>query len=114
MPLPNLRDVVLPEFGEPSIQPSIPGWTYEARIAAAIERAAAAGLEALVAYGDREHFANLEFLTGYDPRFEEALLIVQEGRAPILLVGNEGWGYADLADGRFDKRLWSSFSLLDR
>ncbi|HVQ31745.1 MAG TPA: hypothetical protein VMV21_19260, partial [Vicinamibacteria bacterium] len=27
-------------------------------------------------YGDREHFANLAFLTGFDPRFEEALLVV--------------------------------------
>lgn len=106
--------MVLPEFGEPGIQPAIPGSTYEVRIAAAIDRAGVAGLDALVVYGDREHFANLAYLTGYDPRFEEAALIVRSGSAPILLVGNEGWGYADLAEGRFDKRLWASFSLLDQ
>ena len=30
----------------------------------------------IVVYGDREHFANLAYLTGFDPRFEESLLIV--------------------------------------
>jgi len=114
LPLPNLRNLELPEFGEPSIEPSIPGSTHEARVALAIARAELGGLDALLVYGDREHLANIAYLTGYDPRFEEALLIVQEGRTPILLAGNEGWGYADLANGRFDKRLWSSFSLLDQ
>ena len=30
-------------------------------------------LDALVVYADREHFANLLWLTNYDPRFEEAV-----------------------------------------
>ena len=34
----------------------------------------------LVVYGDREHFANLAYLTGFDPRFEEAVLIVGANR----------------------------------
>ena len=31
------------------------------------------GLDQLVVYADREHSANLSYLTGFDPRFEEAL-----------------------------------------
>ena len=61
--------------------------------------AAPAGLDAFVVYGDREHAANIAYLTGYDPRFEEALLVLVPGRKPKLLVGNEGWGYAESAAG---------------
>ena len=34
------------------------------------------GLTYALIYADREHFANLAYLTNFDPRFEEALLIV--------------------------------------
>ena len=33
-------------------------------------------LSAAVIYADREHFANLAYLTGFEPRFEEALAII--------------------------------------
>lgn len=33
-------------------------------------RASAEGYDALLVYVDREHFANLAYLTGFDPRFE--------------------------------------------
>ena len=32
------------------------------------------GFDRLVVYADREHSANLSYLTGFDPRFEEAIL----------------------------------------
>ena len=107
-----LRDVELPDFGEPSTQPAIPAGTYAARVAAASARAGERGLHALVVYGDREHMANVAYLTGYDARFEETLLVVVPGRLPSLFVGNEGWGYAELAAGRFDRVLCQTFSLL--
>ena len=43
----------------------------------------------LAVYGDREHFANITYLTGFDPRYEEALLIVSQSGPPLMLVGNE-------------------------
>jgi Xaa-Pro aminopeptidase len=50
----------------------------------------------MVVYGEREHMANIEYLTGYDPRFEEALLIVDiEGEDQWIMVGNEGMGYLE-------------------
>ena len=108
---PVLIDTVLPEFGEPTVQPTIPGATYQARVAAALTRATAAGHDALVVYGDREHAANVAYLTGYDPRFEETLLVLVPSRRPTLFLGNEGWSYAELAAGDFDRLLCQTFSL---
>jgi len=52
-------------------------------------------LDVMIVYGDREHFGNITYLAGYDPRFEESILIVgKTNSAPILLVGLEGIAYA--------------------
>lgn len=105
------RTIALPEFGEPTVMPAIPRATYERRIEALLAKAARAGLEALAIYGDREHAANVAWACGYDPRFEETLLLLVPGRTPLLLVGNEGWGYAELCDGPYERRLFQTFSL---
>jgi hypothetical protein len=60
-------------------------------------------IDVLIVYADREHAANLEFLTGFDPRFEEALLLVAKSGDRLLLVGNECMGY--LPDERLDIRV---------
>ena len=108
----ELAALKLPDFGLPTIQPAIPLATYQARIEAALARAAAAGYDALIVYGDREHFANLAYLTAYDPRFEEALLILLPGKAPTLLLGNEGMAYSGVSPIELDRALYQSFSLL--
>ena len=110
----DLIEIDLPDFGEPKLEPLVSAKTYAARVDAALARAKAAGLDALVVYGDREHMANVAYLTGYDPRFEETLLIVRPGSVPTLLIGNEGWGYTELAAGTFERVLFQSFSLLDQ
>ncbi|HEY3623435.1 MAG TPA: Xaa-Pro aminopeptidase [Roseiarcus sp.] len=89
-----LRDVVVPDFGIPVDAPRISGATYEARCRDAYARAKC---DWLVVYADREHLANIAFLSGYDPRFEEALLLLGPQSRRILVVGNEGEGYAPLA-----------------
>jgi Xaa-Pro aminopeptidase len=66
----------------------------------------------VVVYGDREHSANLAFLTGFDPRFEEALLILAQGQRPRLLVGNEGVDYTQISPVDLDVQLYQPFSLL--
>lgn len=108
----QMMDMDLPEFGEPTVEPAIPAEVYHERVAEALARAKERGLDTLVVYGDREHWANLTFLSGYDPRFEEALLILRGGQRPALLVGNEGWGYAELAPLDIDRVLFQTFSLL--
>jgi hypothetical protein len=72
----------------------------------------------LVVYGDREHFANLAWLTGFDPRFEEAVLIVAHRGEPLLVVGNECEGYLPVSPlytvGKLRHERFQSFSLLNQ
>lgn len=63
---------------------------YGRRLDRLREQLHANGLSYAVVYGDREHSANLQYLTGYDPRFEEAVLVVGLRKRSVLLVGNEG------------------------
>jgi hypothetical protein len=113
-----LAELHLPAFGTPTSQPDIPDHVYRQRLAKLYARAREAQLGVFVVYGDREHFANLAYLTGYDPRFEEALLILnieQEGQQkPLLLVGNEGFGYTGISPikAALDIELYQTFSLL--
>ncbi len=88
MPSPTLTRITWPDFGmpEPVAEPSLDD--YQARLAATRAAMAAEGLEVLAVYGDREHAANLHWLTGFDPRFEEALLILTPERL-VLITGNE-------------------------
>ena len=65
----TLRDVAVPAFGIPLDPPRIPGATYEMRCSAAYARA---GCDWLVVYADREHLANIAFLSGFEPRFGRA------------------------------------------
>ncbi|NQU09909.1 aminopeptidase P family N-terminal domain-containing protein [bacterium] len=104
--------VKLPRFGAEPQRPTIPITVYQARLAAAVDRLRRARLDALVVYGDREHFANLAYLTGFDPRFEEALLVLDARGGRTLLVGNECLGY--LPDPRLGcvVVLFQEFSLL--
>ena len=78
----------------PLEQPRIPADVYEARCAAAYAKA---GCDWLAVYADREHLANIAFLTGFEPRFEEALFVLGAGDRRVLIVGNESHGYAPLA-----------------
>lgn len=48
----------------------------------------------LLIYADREHFANMMWLIGHDPRFEQALLLLPLQGEPTLFLGNEGMGYS--------------------
>ena len=48
----------------------------------------------MAVYADREHFANISFLTGFEPRFEEALLLLGPNGRKIVITGNENQGYA--------------------
>ena len=70
----RLAPVTLPDFGMPTAMPSMPPATHAARLEALRERAERRGYQHIVVYADREHSANMSFLTGFDPRFEEAIL----------------------------------------
>jgi hypothetical protein len=108
----QLIDIEWPEFGMAEERPVIGRAEYEQRIEAVRARVRDLGLTHLIVYGDREHSANLQYLSGYDPRFEEALLILRlEGR-PRLLVGNEGLGYVGISPLALEVERFPPFSLI--
>lgn len=47
------------------------------------------GFDTLVIYADKEHGANFAYLTGFIPRFEEGLLILENSGKCTLVLGNE-------------------------
>ena len=83
----------LPSFGRASVRPELSVDLHRARLAQTIERMRVDQIDVLLVYADREHCANLMYLTGFDPRFEEALLLLSADGRRKLLVGNECLGY---------------------
>jgi hypothetical protein len=108
---PRLGSVQLPDFGMPLAMPEIAPATYRSRVQRLVELAGTSGYDRLVVYADREHSANLSYLTGFDPRFEEALLIVGHDEEPAILVGNECWGLAGAAPLSMRRHRFQDFSL---
>lgn len=47
------------------------------------------GLDMLAVYGDREHGGNFAYLTGFEPRFEEAVLVLGQDGHGVMMLGNE-------------------------
>jgi Creatinase/Prolidase N-terminal domain len=93
----RLATIDLPEFGMPDEAPELPASLYRSRFERLRARAAERGYDRLIVYADREHSANLSYLTGFDPRFEEAILVVGATDEPGILVGNECYGMAGAA-----------------
>ncbi len=109
MPI-RLAERALPPLVAPEALPVIPSATHAARCDAAL---AAAGTDWLVVYADREHIANMAYLAGFDPRFEEALLLLGPGGRRALVLGNECMGYAPRAGlAGLETHLAQSLSLM--
>jgi hypothetical protein len=104
----TLKSIPLPDLPTPSAPPSVPADEYESRLNTLYDNA---GCDWVLVYADREHTANLTFLTNFDPRFEEALLVLgRDTRA--LILGNEGMGYTAQAQPILSFVLCQSLSLM--
>ncbi len=101
----------LPHFEVEEIPPVISAAEYESRLTRVREKMQDRNLTHLVIYADREYFSNVEFFTGFDPRFEEALLIIEKEDLPTLVAGNEGLWYAEACPLELKKELYQDFSL---
>lgn len=112
MPAVRLIDAKLPEFGIPGSRPELGREVYAARLAALSRARREASIDSLLIYADREHCANLAWLTNFDPRFEEALLIIAPGTTPTLLTGPENLSRARNAAIEVEARLYPPFGLL--
>lgn len=102
----------LPQFEFMGNGPVLTEGDYQNRLESLVSLMGAKGFDHIIVYGDREHFSNLHYLTGYDPRFEEALLIISKGDVPVLVVGNEGFDYTSIVPVEVKKELYQSFSLV--
>jgi len=115
----HLIKTELPDFGQSKEPSRAKTGEYKNRLLMARSFMERLGLTHLIVYGDREHFSNLFYLTGYDPRFEEAILIInKEEIKPLILVGNEGKSYINISPMYKSEELRSEcfqpFSLLDQ
>lgn len=63
--------------------------TFAHRREKLLERMRESSLDIIFVYADREHGSNFEYLTGFIPRFEEALLTVELSGKTKLFLGNE-------------------------
>jgi hypothetical protein len=108
----QLKKVQLPEFGTCAELPDIPPSVFEQRFKATIDQMTALGYDYLLVFADREHNANLQFLTNLDPRFEEALLLLDTQGKRKLLLGNEDMGYTGVVSIPMEYELYQPFSLM--
>ncbi len=108
----RLAEVKLPDFGMPDEMPELSPELYAHRLSRLRAAVASSGLDALVIYADREHCANMAWLTGFDPRFEEALLVLGKTGDPVLLTGLENQGMGKAAPLPLDVRLYPPFGLM--
>ena len=93
----RLAEIPLPDFGMPDTEPLLPTTIFAERLARLRSAMNARGYSHLIVWADREHSANLAYLSGFDPRFEEAVLLVGLSGEPAVLVGNECAGMAAAA-----------------
>lgn len=107
----TLRRVEIPSFGPPATQVDLPPSLYAARLDRLRDAAARHGFDRLVLYADREHSASISWLTGFDPRFEEAIIVVGPDADPAILVGNECFGMAGAAPLPMRRHLHQDLSL---
>jgi Xaa-Pro aminopeptidase len=114
----RLIEIDWPEFGFPEHPRKVELDELSARLEALRSAMAANSLTHAVVYADREHMANLCYLTNFDPRFEEAILIVRMQGTPLLVVGNECAHYLGVSPlyvtGKLRAERWQSFSLLNQ
>jgi hypothetical protein len=108
----SLQEVKLPEFGKCAELPDIPPSVFEARFEDTIAQLKTLGYDFLLVFADREHNANMQFLTNLDPRFEEALLLLDTQGKRKMLLGNEDMGYKGVVPIPMDYELFQPFSLM--
>lgn len=85
--------------------------TMEERKQALLRLMAERGLSALVIYADKEHGSNFEYLTGFIPRFEEGLQILNQDGSSTLILGNENYNKVRYSRTPSEGKKCSLFSL---
>ena len=105
------KEVKEPNVGVPKVQPRVPDVIYENRLKNTVDKMVSNNLDYLIIYADREHYGNFWYLTGYEPRFEEALLVIDKTGKTHTLLGNECIGMSDHSRVPTEGILYQALSL---
>lgn len=84
------------QIDPPTEKPEIPMICYAQRIERLRESMHREHIDRMLIYADREHYFNFRYFMGFDPRFEEALLSIDQRKCAVLL-GNECFSLHKLA-----------------
>lgn len=84
-----LKEIIWPDFGKDALPVSFSADELTARVNQTREMMERYQLTHLIIYADKEHFANLKYLLNYEPKFEEAVLVLDLKNDPLILMGNE-------------------------
>ncbi|NLJ85256.1 MAG: hypothetical protein GX322_02350 [Firmicutes bacterium] len=108
----KLLNVPAPINEIPKKYPRLPLEIYKARLQRLRDRMKSAGLDKIIIYADREHAANFSYLTGFGPRFEEALLIVGLEGTPTAVLGTENINMIKYTSVELEGVHYPTFSLI--
>ena len=92
-----LKKVPQPRTDHPEHPVPLRDETIAERMEKVRSRMIHAGLDCLIVYADLEHGSNFEYLVGFLPRFEEALLVLHSDGRAYLVLGNENLNKASKA-----------------
>lgn len=89
-----LQSVAWPEIGRPMLRPEMPDACFAQRLAALRMEMDRQSLDCVAIYADREHYASFKWFLGFEPRFEEGLLVIYRDAnvQSVVLLGNECYG----------------------
>lgn len=93
----KLKEVEAPKLEEGLIPVMLSDETMQNRKARLLEKMHRDGFDAVVLYADLEHGSNFEYLCGFLPRFEEAMLILHADGKAYMVLGNENLNKAEKA-----------------
>lgn len=83
------KQVKKPELDCSNVPVILDDATMQERYEKVLSRMHAEAIDTLIIYADLEHGNNFEYLTGFLPRFEEALLVIHSDRQNFMIMGNE-------------------------
>lgn len=110
----EFKKVILPEKEADIFPITLPDETIIKRKRNVLEKMESMGLDTLIVYADLEHGGNFEYLIGFLPRFEEALLVLHADGDAFLVLGNENFNKAEKARISASAICLSHFSLPDQ
>ncbi|MCC9273004.1 MAG: M24 family metallopeptidase [Enterococcus aquimarinus] len=85
----DVKKVPQPAFDHENKRVFLSDETIEKRKQAILALMKKYQFSSLIIYADKEHGSNFEYLTGFIPRFEEALLVLNSDGSSTLVLGNE-------------------------